>query len=116
VSARAMHRCALLPTAALLALSASFASGCKGPNSPSADLPACDAADVQVGAQEVAAETLKIPFSLSSFREVEAESVARKRTCRVRATHKGSGASIYMKFTVERVSPKELTIVFAPIE
>lgn len=118
MSASAMHRCASLALAALLATACFTTAGCgkKGAGPLGSNLPACDAADVQEGAQNVAAETLKIPFSLSSFREVEAETTERKRTCRVRATHKGSGASIWMKFSVERVSPKELTIVFAPIE
>ncbi len=90
------------------------------PNAP----PACDAPEVQEVARKVAAETVKIPFTLSSFSEIEAESAATRRSCRVRAKHAASGATLWLRFTLERRPAKrdknksanaELAVVFAPI-
>jgi hypothetical protein len=88
-------------------------------------LPQCAAPEVQQRAQQAAAESVKVPFKLSTFSEVAAESTAAKRACRVRAKHAASGAAIWMRFTLSRrlvKAPKkgqpaeELAVVFAPIE
>ncbi len=98
-------------------------AGCHGQADANA-LPACDAFDVQEAARKAAAETVKIPFTLSSFAEVETASTGTRRACRVRAKHSASGASLWMRFTLERRPAKpgkkgtaheELAVVFAPL-
>jgi hypothetical protein len=86
-------------------------------------VPPCDAPEVQEAAQAAAAQAVKIPFALSSFTEVTAESTDTKRQCRVRAKHAASGAAIWMKFTVAKREGKpgkppadDLAVAFAPIE
>jgi hypothetical protein len=100
-------------------------TACAKPHDPNA-LPTCDAPEVQELARDAATQAVKIPFTLSSFTEVPAESTPARRQCRVRAKHAASGASIWMRFTLARRPVKkkdkaeppqqELAVVFAPVE
>jgi hypothetical protein len=102
----------------------SLLAGC-GKQERASGLPPCDAPEVQEVAQKAAAEAVKVPFKLSTFSEVQADSTDATRACRVRAKHAASGAAIWMRFTLARRPVKEpkkgqpseeLAVVFAPIE
>ncbi|MET0283541.1 MAG: hypothetical protein ABW352_03705 [Polyangiales bacterium] len=97
-------------------------AGC-GKGEDANSLPECDAPEVQELARAEARQAVKVPFALTTFSEVESESVAGQRACRVRAKHAATGAAIWMRFALSRRPVKdskkkqeELAVVFAPLE